>query len=83
MCVRVSQVAHHRELVVALPALASLEELAAALASLRAAIAAYESARAEYEAMTQVERERTRENDAREVLARLEAILADRRANRA
>jgi hypothetical protein len=76
------------ECVIAQAALAALEHLrrnresgyCAALASLRTTIAAYESARAEYEAMLQAERERARENDALEVLARLEVILAVRTA---
>jgi hypothetical protein len=73
----VSHVAHHPELVVALPTLASLEELADVLASLHAAVSAYEQARAEYEAMM---RAAAREREARKVLARLQVILATRQA---
>jgi hypothetical protein len=71
--VNVSQVANREE---SPNSLALLHELADVLARLQAAIVAYESARAEYEAMMHAERERAREKEALEVLARLEAILA-------
>ena len=76
----VSQLADRQELVAGVPTLASLDELADALASLHAAITAYESARAEYEARLQALREVGREEEALEVLARLERRLAARRA---
>jgi hypothetical protein len=74
--------------VVAQAALVALEYLSRsresgyfeAVSSLHTTIAAYETARAEYVKMLQVEHERARENEAFEVLARLEAILAVRAA---